>query len=83
VTAGPALPARIGSIAIPGDSISRASWTWASAHLPAFVFSHSVRVYCWGAALAEREALAFDQQVLWVASLLHDVGLTRTARASR
>ena len=39
-----------------------------------------MRAYVWGAALADREGLAFDRQLLWTASLMHDVGLTRIAR---
>jgi hypothetical protein len=45
--------------------------------LPDYLFTHSVRAYCWGAAIAEAEGLAFDRQILWTASLMHDVGLTR------
>jgi HD superfamily phosphodiesterase len=48
--------------------------------LPDYLLTHSVRAYVWGAALADREGLAFDRQLLWTASLMHDVGLTRIAR---
>jgi taurine dioxygenase len=45
-----------------------------------FLFTHSVRAYCWGAAIADAEGWAFDRQILWTASLLHDFGLTRLGR---
>ena len=77
------LPRQIGSIEVPQDAISRAAWTWAARRLPTYLFSHSVRSYCWGAALAAREGLGFEPRILWVASLLHDVGLTRIGRTSR
>lgn len=82
MAAAPRLPERLGSIDVPQDRISRQAWDWAVARLPAYLFAHSVRVYGWGVALAAHDALAFDAPVLWVASLLHDVGLTRLGRAS-
>lgn len=72
-----AFPRRIGSVTVPQDEISRAAWSWAARRLPEYLFSHSVRSYCWGATLAARDGLEFDPQILWVASLLHDVGLTQ------
>ena len=79
----PALPGRIGSIAVPQGAISERAWQWAAANLPEYLFAHSVRSFCWGAALAEHDGLAFEPRILWVASLLHDVGLTRIGRSSR
>jgi cyanamide hydratase family protein with HD domain len=73
-------PADIAGLEVPGDDVSEATWAWAGRHLPAYLLTHSVRSYCWGAALAKREGWAFDHQVLWTAALLHDIGLTRIAR---
>lgn len=57
-----------------------ATWDWAQRSLPAYLFAHSVRAFAWGAALASNEGLAFDPRILWTASLMHDVGLTRVSR---
>jgi cyanamide hydratase family protein with HD domain len=78
-TNGP-LPADIAGLNVPQDAVAEATWAWAGGHLPAYLLAHSVRSYCWGAALANREGWAFDRQVLWTAALLHDFGLTRIAR---
>ena len=56
------------------------TWQWAERSLPDYLVSHSVRAYCWGTAIAAREGWTFDRQVLWTASLMHDVGLTRIPR---
>jgi len=66
---------------VPQDPISAATWRQALRVLPAYLFDHSVRSYCWGAAIAAREALAFEPRVLWPAALLHDIGLTRIGRS--
>ncbi len=80
MTAATPLPRAIGGIAIPRDEVSDATWRWASRSLPTYLLAHSVRSYCWGVAIAAGEGWAFDRQVLWTASLMHDLGLTRIPR---
>jgi hypothetical protein len=75
------LPQRIGPFAIPQDKVSAATWYHGQRGLPAYLLDHSVRSYCWGAALAAREGIAFDPSILWPAALLHDIGLTRIGRS--
>jgi cyanamide hydratase family protein with HD domain len=74
------LPNRIAGIVVPQDDVSDATWRWAQRSLPDYLFDHSVRAYCWGAAIAAREGWSFDRQILWTASLMHDFGLTRIPR---
>lgn len=76
----PPLPSQIAGVEVPADTISEATWRWAHRSLPEYLLTHSVRAFVWGAALADREGLAFDRQILWTASLMHDVGLTRIPR---
>lgn len=40
------------------------------------LFHHSVRVYFWGALTGRRMRMAFDPELLYVASMFHDIGLT-------
>lgn len=49
---------------------------------PGFLANHSFRAYAWGAWFGRRGAIDFDAGTLWVASVLHDIGLTEVARAS-
>jgi cyanamide hydratase family protein with HD domain len=76
----PPLPIRIAGIDVPADHISAATWAWAARSLPDYLLTHSVRAYCWGAAIAAGEGWSFDRQILWTASLMHDYGLTRIPR---
>jgi hypothetical protein len=78
----PPLPTRIAGIDVPGDDISIVTWDWAHRSLPDYLLTHSVRAYCWGAAIAAGEGWSFDAQILWTASLMHDFGLTRIPRNS-
>jgi hypothetical protein len=76
----PPLPSRIAGIEVPDDDVSAATWEWAHRALPDYLLTHSVRAFCWGAVIGEGEGLAFDRQILWTASLMHDLGLTRIPR---
>jgi hypothetical protein len=70
-------PKRIAGIAIPQDDVSQATWLWARSSLPQYLLGHSVRSYCWGSAIGDREGWTFDRRVLWTAALFHDLGLAR------
>jgi HD superfamily phosphodiesterase len=74
------LPSSIAGLPVPQDPISAETWRWAQTTLPRYLFTHSVRSYCWGAEIAAWEGRTFDAQVLWTAALFHDVGLTRIPR---
>jgi hypothetical protein len=82
MAAPPSFPGQIAGIAVPQDAVSEEIWRWAHRALPRYLLNHSVRAYCWGAAIAAGEGWTFDRRILWTASLLHDLGLTRIPRNS-
>ncbi|QUN32361.1 HD domain-containing protein (plasmid) [Cupriavidus sp. KK10] len=47
------------------------------------LFNHSTRVYLWGALLGIRKSVAFDPELLYVAAMFHDIGLTSAYRESQ
>ena len=79
-TTTPRFPTQIAGIDVPQDAISVATWRWANRSLPDYLLTHSVRAYCWGAVIAVREGWAYDARILWTASLMHDLGLTRVPK---
>jgi hypothetical protein len=46
------------------------------------LFNHSTRVYLWGALLGKRKSVSFDPELLYVAAMFHDIGLTPAYRES-
>lgn len=40
------------------------------------LFQHSKRVYYWGALMGKRNGLVFDPELLYAASMFHDIGIT-------
>ena len=83
MSAVPVLPRRIGGIAVPRDEVSAATWAWANRSLPRYLLAHSIRAYCWGAAIAAAEGWPFSRRILWTASLFHDNGLRRLGRNTK
>ena len=65
---------------MPPDDVSAATWAWVHRSLPDYLLTHSVRAYCWGAAIAAGEGWEFDRRILWTASLLHDLALRTIPR---
>ena len=47
------------------------------------LFFHSTRVYFWAALLGKRKGLTFDPELLYVAAMFHDLGLTSIFRGSQ
>ncbi|MFL6623161.1 MAG: HD domain-containing protein [Sulfurifustaceae bacterium] len=45
-----------------------------------YLFNHSARTYLWAALLAMARGTRHDEEVLFVAAMLHDIGLTEKAR---
>ncbi|MEV4162483.1 HD domain-containing protein [Nonomuraea dietziae] len=63
------------NLVIPDTSACRASLEVATAfHSPALL-NHSVRAYLWAAHYARRKGIHFDAELLYVAAMLHDLGL--------
>jgi hypothetical protein len=47
------------------------------------LFRHSTRVYFWAGLIGRRKGLTFDPELLYAATMFHDVGLTERYRTSR
>jgi hypothetical protein len=47
------------------------------------LFNHSVRVFLWGALLGKQKNVSFDPELLYVAAMFHDIGLTPAYRESK
>jgi hypothetical protein len=63
-------------LAVPETAAARSAFELAAAfHSPALLH-HCVRSFLWAAALAAQEGTEYDPELLYVAALLHDIGLT-------
>lgn len=60
----------------PDTSAARAAETVCREVSPPYLVNHCLRAYCWARLLAAQRRLRHDDEVLYVACLLHDLGLT-------
>jgi hypothetical protein len=70
-------------VAIPDSQLAREVTQLIRDTEDELLFAHSARVYLWGALLGERRALTFDPELLYVAAMFHDFGLTSLYRESQ
>lgn len=59
----------------PDSAVARRARELIATSEPPFLINHSIRSYAWAVAPGSVDHLGFDPEVLYVAALLHDIGL--------
>ncbi|GAA3564567.1 HD domain-containing protein [Nonomuraea rosea] len=62
-------------LAIPDTPACRGALEVATRYHSPSLLNHSIRAYLWAAAYAQDSGIAFDAELLYVSSMLHDIGL--------
>jgi hypothetical protein len=73
----------IASVSIPDSKMAREVTQLVRDTESDLLFQHSTRVYFWAALTGRRKSLIFDPELLYVAAMFHDVGLTQSYRESQ
>ena len=73
----------VATLRLPDTPAARAAEEHLTAALAPVWVNHSYRTYVWAYILGRHDRLDFDEEVLYVASLLHDVGLADSNQAVR
>ncbi|MFI9503462.1 HD domain-containing protein [Nocardia sp. NPDC052566] len=66
---------KLHDLVIPDSAACRAATEVATAYCTPALLNHSIRSYLWAAGHAELSGIEFDAELLYVAALLHDLGL--------
>ena len=66
----------ISSVVIPDSQLAREVTQLIRDTESELLFNHSVRVFLWGALLGKQKNVSFDPELLYIASMFHDLGLT-------
>jgi HD domain-containing protein len=69
------LPDEIAGIRLPLSADALAAAALAREASPPFLYNHSIRTYVFGALIGNAGGLAFDQESIFIAACLHDLGL--------
>jgi len=73
----------IAGVSVPDTPLVARSMEEARAVSEPYLFNHAVRSWLFSVQLAEVQGLRYDEEVVAVASLLHDLGLTRKYQGER
>jgi hypothetical protein len=71
-----ALPKKVADVSLPDTSVAMAAADLARAVSPPFLFNHCLRTFVFGSLLAERDHVAYDREMIFIAAALDDLGLT-------
>lgn len=66
----------IDAIRIPDSSAARSAGELVTSLAAPWMVNHCMRTYLWGAMLAQSQRIKFDEELLYVATALHDMGLS-------
>jgi len=64
------------SVVVPDSVIARRAADLCATNSSPSLTNHCLRTFYWGSLLAQARDVRFDVELFWVASLLHDLGLT-------
>jgi hypothetical protein len=81
--AGSASPREVAGIPMVDTTIAKAANELALSVSPPYLYNHAVRTYLFGALIGRASRLQFDEELLYLACVLHDLGLTRRFMGDR
>lgn len=68
--------ASVGNVRIPDSVAAQDAEALARTELSPMLYGHSVRSHLYAALLADRDGLRYDEELLYVGCVLHDIALT-------
>lgn len=72
----------IDAIRIPDSAAARSAAELVTSLSPPWMVNHCTRTYLWGAMLAQSRRIKFDEELFYVATALHDIGLNEDTDCS-
>jgi hypothetical protein len=78
-----ALPREIAGIRIPDSALAQKAMDLAFRVSPTVVWTHVVRTFVFGALVGRAQNLRYDEELFFLASVLHDLGLTAEFRGAQ
>ncbi len=70
------LPASVAGIRLPDTELAQRAAELAANAYPPYLLNHALRTYVFGALVGRAHKHAFDEEALYIACVLHDLGLT-------
>jgi HD domain len=71
-----ALPSAVAGVRLVDSEIARLATEVSRKQSPPYLFNHAVRTFLFGSLMGRATGQKFDEEVLYLACILHDLGLT-------
>jgi hypothetical protein len=78
----PTVPREIASVRIPDSLLAQKALDLAYRVSPPVVWTHVLRTFVFGALVGRAQNLRYDEELFFLASVLHDLGLTTEFRGT-
>lgn len=75
-SASASIPSVVAGVRIVDSEVARKATELSRSVSPPYLFNHAVRTYIFGSLTGKALGLKFDEEVLYLACILHDLGLT-------
>ncbi|MBL1099702.1 HD domain-containing protein [Streptomyces coffeae] len=74
----PKLPSTVAGVRIPNSGVCKEAVRLARSVCPEPLFHHVMRTYVFGSLLFDRRGVHYDQELVFIAAILHDLGLVES-----
>ena len=74
------LPETVAGVRVPAGGLARKAVALAQRAYPEPLFNHVMRTYVFGSLLFDRRRISYDRELVFVAAVLHDLGLVDAFR---
>jgi hypothetical protein len=78
----PALPREIAGVRIPDSALAQKAVDLVFRVSPPVLWTHVLRTFVFGALVGQAQKLRYDEELFFLASVLHDLGLTAEFRGA-
>lgn len=63
-------------LSIPDSALAKKATQLVAEVSPKFLYNHCIRTYLFAEAIAQRDGLKYDRELLYLGAVMHDLGLT-------
>ena len=65
------------NLSIPDSELAKKATQLVADFSPEFLYNHCIRTYLFAEAIAQRDGLKYDRELLYLGAVMHDLGLTK------
>jgi HD superfamily phosphodiesterase len=72
------IPSEVAGVRIVDSSIAKRATNLSRSVSPPYLFNHAIRTFIFGSLVGRSRKQKFDEEILYLACIMHDLGLAKT-----